>query len=210
MSRNFSTSLTAKVLLGLPALLLTPSILLAETYQSKISFSMDNAEDSNLVQLFVYPPGANEIINEKLQGRIVKPGESAGIIIYNKPGECIYNMRLVFANGEEKVERMTNLCDIDGGSYAHYGSDDRVFKVSNRTNNNMVQFYWRISGGEKWGDDLLGTARIGSRQTVIIPINDGRCLYEFRAVFANGDIVEQEKNVCENNSGVVSDVIFGG
>ena len=118
-------------------------------------------------------------------------------------------MRLVFANGEEKVERLTNLCDIDGGSYALYGSDDRVFQVSNRTNLDMVEFYWRRAGEPKWGTDLLGTATISARQTVIIPVNDGKCLYEFRAVFRNGEILELQKNVCINSRGVVSDVIFG-
>lgn len=210
MSQNFLKSLTPKVLLGLPALLLTPSSLLAENCQPKLSLTIDNYDNSNLVQLYISPSGTDSRSNEKLQGRVVKPGETVDIAIYNKPGECVYDIRAVFANGEEKVERQLNLCEVDGGSYSLYGSDDRVFKVSNRTNNNMVEFYWRKSGQEKWGEDLLGTASIGARQTVIIPINDGKCLYEFRAVFANGQILEQKKNVCENNSGVVSDVIFGG
>jgi hypothetical protein len=210
MSRNFLKSLTAKVLLGLPALLLTPSVLLAESPQPRISLRIDNYEQSNLVQLFVYPPGSDDRIHEKLQGKIVKPGETVDLAIYNKPGECVYDIKAVFANGQEKVERQLNFCDVDGGSYSLYGADDRVFKVSNRSNNNMLEFYWRKSGQETWGEDLLGTASIGGRQTVIIPINDGKCLYEFRAVFANGQILEMKKNVCENNSGVVSDVIFGG
>ncbi len=210
MSRTFLKSLTARALLGLPALLLTPSSLLAQACQPKISLNIDNYGDSNLVQLYISPSGSDSRSNEKLQGRVVKPGETVDIAIYNKPGECVYDIKSVFANGEEKVERQLNLCDVDGGSYSLYGADDRVFKVSNRTNNNMVEFYWRKSGQEKWGEDLLGTASIGARQTVIIPINDGKCLYEFRAVFANGQIVEQQKNVCQNNSGVVSDVIFGG
>lgn len=210
MSRNLLKSLRAKVLLGLPVLLLTPSSLLAESCQPKLSLSVNNYDDSNLIQFYVSPPGSDGRSNEKLQGRVVKPGKTLDIEIYNKPGECVYDIRSVFANGQENIERQTNICDIDGGSYSLYGPDDRVFKVSNRRNNNMVEFYWRKEGDDKWGQDLLGSVSIAAKQTVIIPINDNKCLYEFRAVFANGQISEMKKNVCENNSGVVSEVIFVG
>ncbi|HBE16831.1 MAG TPA: hypothetical protein DEG17_16485 [Cyanobacteria bacterium UBA11149] len=209
MSQNSLKSLIAKVLLALPTILLTPSTLLAENCQPKISLSIDNYDNSNLVQLYISPAGSNAQGNEKLQGRVLKPGETADIAIYNKPGECVYDIKAVFADGKENVERQANLCDIDGGSYSLYGDDDRVFKVSNRTNNNMVEFYWRNSGQDKWGEDLLGSASIGARQTVFIPVDSNKCLYEFRAVFTNGQILDLQQNVCQNNNSVVSDVIFG-
>ena len=208
MSQNFLKSLTAKVLLGLPAILLTPSSLLAERYQPRLSLNLENYDNSNLVQFFVYPPGSDNRIHEKLQGRVVEPGETANIDIYNKPGQCVFDIKAVFANGSENVETQANICDMNGGSYSLYGKNDRVFKVSNRTDQNMVEFYWRKPGYD-WGKDLLGSVSIGARQTVVIPVNDGKCLYEFRAVFANGQIVDQQKNVCRNNTGTVSDVIFG-
>lgn len=207
MKRNFLKSFRAKLLLGLSAILLNPSSLLAETYRPKLSFILENNGNSNIVHLFVYPPGTDDRINEKLQGRLVKPGETADIDIYNKPGECVYDIKTVFANGEENIERQANICDMNGGTYSLYGKDDRVFKVSNRADNDIVEFYWRRPGDD-WGQDLLGSVNIGARQTVVIPVNDSKCLYEFRAVFANGRIAEQAKNVCLNNNSVVSDVIF--
>ncbi|HEY9852528.1 MAG TPA: hypothetical protein V6D28_23860 [Leptolyngbyaceae cyanobacterium] len=207
MAQTFLKFSSAKVLFGLTAILFNPWSLSAETLRPKLTFSVENYGDNNLVHLFVYPQGSDDRINEKLQGRVVKPGETADIDIYNKPGECLFDIKAVFANGEENIERQANICDMNGGTYSLYGKDDRVFKVSNRTDNNIVEFYWR-KPGDNWGRDLLGSVNIGAKQTVVIPVNDARCLYEFRAVFANGRIVEQAKNVCINNNSVVSDVIF--
>lgn len=77
---------------------------------------------------------------------------------------------------------------------------DRRIAVVNLTNVTIQTVNATNVGRADWGIDLLGQHVIPGGQTVVINVEDrtGYCRYDFRAIFANGNIVVRNRvNVCE-------------
>ena len=77
---------------------------------------------------------------------------------------------------------------------------DRRVEIVNQTGYTIQEFYASSVGQNSWQEDILGRDVLPSGHSVVINIDDGTgyCQYDFRAVFDDGDIVEQAAvNVCE-------------
>lgn len=77
---------------------------------------------------------------------------------------------------------------------------DRRVEIVNQTGYTIQEFYASSVGQKSWQEDILGRDVLPSGSSVVINIDDGTgyCKYDFRAVFEDGDIVEQaDVNVCE-------------
>ncbi len=77
---------------------------------------------------------------------------------------------------------------------------DRRVEIVNQTGYTIQEFYASSVGTNAWQEDILGRDVLPSGSSVVINIDDGTgyCKYDFRAVFDDGDIVEQAAvNVCE-------------
>ncbi|WP_372425701.1 hypothetical protein [Salinarimonas chemoclinalis] len=64
----------------------------------------------------------------------------------------------------------------------------------------MMEFYASNVDRSSWEEDILGMDVLGSGYSVDVDIDDGsgQCLFDFRAVFADGDeVVDSRVNVCE-------------
>lgn len=72
-------------------------------------------------------------------------------------------------------------------------AEDIIFILENNTRVNMIEFYASPSGVESWEDDILGENVLRSGKETAININDERrtCNYDFKAKFADGDVVEK-------------------
>lgn len=82
-------------------------------------------------------------------------------------------------------------------------AEDRRVRIINETSWTMVEFYASNVGTNDWEEDILGYDVLGSGDSVMIDIDDGTgyCLYDFRAVFADGDVLVRERiDVCEISS----------
>lgn len=78
------------------------------------------------------------------------------------------------------------------------GADRRV-RIINDTSVTMTQFYASNVDTDSWEEDILGSDVLRSGQSVRVNIDDGTgaCVYDFKAVFADGDVlVRQNINVC--------------
>jgi len=78
--------------------------------------------------------------------------------------------------------------------------NDRNVRIINQTGVTMTHFYASNSGQSDWQEDILGSDVLPSGSSVMINIDDGTgaCLYDFRARFADGDVVENFRiNVCQ-------------
>ncbi|WP_374248245.1 hypothetical protein [Thermomonas sp.] len=77
---------------------------------------------------------------------------------------------------------------------------DRRVRIVNNTSYTMVRFYAsRVSSGS-WEEDILGESTLRPGRSVRIDIDDGSgaCVYDFKAVFSDGDAVIREGvNVCK-------------
>ena len=84
---------------------------------------------------------------------------------------------------------------------------DRRVRVHNDTGVTLTHLYSTSSGQADWGGDILGSDVIGAGQSIIVDFDDGSgaCIFEIRARFADGDVLEEYRiNVCQ-----VSDLTFG-
>ena len=78
-------------------------------------------------------------------------------------------------------------------------TDYRV-RIHNDTGYTLYKFYSTNSGSSKWGSDVLGSSTLpnGSSMMLNFDNSQGYCLFDFRAVFEDGDELQRGNvNVCE-------------
>ncbi len=99
---------------------------------------------------------------------------------------------------------------VEDGSTTYYTVSDgqnRVMDITNRTGVTMTHFYASSSYNNAWGPDQLGSSVLPSGTYMTIDFDDGTssCLYDFQAVFADGDVLEaRQVNVCRETGWVYS------
>ncbi|MGJ3262705.1 MAG: hypothetical protein ACFE0R_05650 [Salinarimonas sp.] len=79
-------------------------------------------------------------------------------------------------------------------------AQNREVTIVNETGVTMTHFYASNVDRTSWEEDILGNDVLQSGYSVPIDIDDGsgQCLFDFRALFADGDeIVDEAVNVCE-------------
>lgn len=92
------------------------------------------------------------------------------------------------------------------GGTATASVQDRNVDVHNDTGVTLTHLYSTNSGQDDWGGDILGSDVIGPGESVTVDFDDGSgaCLFDVRARFADGDVLEQYQiNVCR-----ISDLTF--
>jgi hypothetical protein len=80
---------------------------------------------------------------------------------------------------------------------------DRHVKIINDTGHTIVQFYASNADRDSWEEDILGRETLDPGEEVNINIDDGsgHCVYDFKAVFDDGDVlVRHGINVCTVSS----------
>lgn len=79
-------------------------------------------------------------------------------------------------------------------------AQDRRVRIINDTRHTMVRFYASNSSRTSWEEDILGRRVLPAGQSVMINIDDGSgaCLFDFKAVFDDGDVLTRSQiNVCQ-------------
>lgn len=77
---------------------------------------------------------------------------------------------------------------------------DRRVRIINNSSYDIVEFYASNKGSRSWEEDVLGRNILPSGSSVMINIDDGSgyCVYDFLAVFEDGDeLIKYDNNVCE-------------
>lgn len=67
------------------------------------------------------------------------------------------------------------------------------FQVVNRSATDIVYLYVSSSGRTTWDNDILGNGVLSSGSSITVGFGDPsptQCLYDFKAVFTDGEIVE--------------------
>lgn len=85
-------------------------------------------------------------------------------------------------------------------------AQDRRVRIINAGNITVNSFYASNAQRKSWEEDILGNSVLAPGQSVMININDGSgaCMFDFRAVLADGRKIEQYgMNVCQISSWTV-------
>lgn len=99
------------------------------------------------------------------------------------------------------ISTMTAVVAVIGLAAAPARADeDRHVVLVNETRHTIVEFYASNIGRESWEEDILGEDVLDVGQSMNINIDDGTeaCLYDFKAVFDDGDeLVRNRVDVCK-------------
>ncbi|NIZ62064.1 hypothetical protein DL239_13865 [Sedimentitalea sp. CY04] len=77
---------------------------------------------------------------------------------------------------------------------------DRRVRIVNDTGYVLVEFYGSNKGSTSWEEDILGPDVLRSGQSVMVNFDDGTgyCMFDFKAVFDDGDVLTRKGvNICE-------------
>jgi len=80
---------------------------------------------------------------------------------------------------------------------------DRRVRIINNTGYTIVRFYGSHQDATTWQEDILGNDVLPSGSSVTINFDDGTgyCMFDFRAEFEDGDVLEKYGiNICEIGS----------
>ena len=78
-------------------------------------------------------------------------------------------------------------------------AEDRRVRIINETSHTMLRFYASNVDTDDWEEDILGRGVLRSGQSVVVNIDDGsgHCMFDFKAVFNNGqELIRNNVNVC--------------
>jgi hypothetical protein len=79
---------------------------------------------------------------------------------------------------------------------------DRNVRIHNDTGVTLYRFYSTNSCSSKWGNDVMGTSTLESGSSMRLNFDNkyDYCTFDFRAEFADGDVLEfRDFNVCQES-----------
>ena len=78
-------------------------------------------------------------------------------------------------------------------------AEDRRVTIVNNTGYTITNFYGSNTGSGSWKEDILGKSTIAPGESVVINFDDssGYCMFDFKAVFEDGDeLIDEKVDVC--------------
>lgn len=165
-------------------------------------------------------PSANTNWGPDRMGGTPLPAQAAYPIRLPADGACVYDLRVVYANGNSEEKRSVDLCGVEsvvfagpgtssrgtaqgrtaapGGGSGQRVANDPSFRLVNRGRSAVQEVYATPQGVQSWGQDRLGddTVEAGGTRVIRLP-QDGACVYDVRVVFADGTKTEKRRvNLC--------------
>lgn len=175
------------------------------------SFNLVNRSRQVIERVYASPAGRTDWGRDQLGDDQVEPGGRYAIRL-PADGNCIYDIRVEYANGQSDERRGVNTCTIEdvafpsGGGGGGGGSDrrqqqtgrDPSFRVVNQGRTEVTSVYASPTGEREWGRDRLGDATIPAGRSRVIRMPQGQCMYDVRVVFSDNAAVERRNmNLCE-------------
>ena len=101
------------------------------------------------------------------------------------------------------ISGVTAVVALIGLAAAPANAQDRHVQVLNETQQGIVQFFASNVDRPNWEEDILGENVLPVGQSAVINIDDGSgaCLYDFKAVFEDGqELVRNGIDVCTTDT----------
>ena len=183
---------------------------LAQTAPANPSFNLANRGAQPINELYATPAGVDRWGRDRLANNNLPPGSSFPVRL-PADGNCVYDIRVVYADGQTEEKRRLNACQTEtitfpGGRTTTAApatgrpqapSDDPSFRLVNRARSQVNEVYVSLTGEDSWGTDRLGDETVAAGATRVIRLPPGQCQYDVRVVFANGEATEKRRlNLC--------------
>ena len=177
--------------------------------QSNPSFYLINRDRQTITEVYVSPVTAQGWGRDRLGDRQIAPNGNAPIRLL-ADGRCLFDLRVVYEDGHDEQRRGVNTCNTDKLTFGAAARSSTVpapndnpgrdpsFRVVNQGDREIDEIYARVSGEGEWGRDRLGDAVIESRNYRVIELPYGRCFWDIRLTFEDGQSTEKRRlNLCE-------------
>jgi hypothetical protein len=178
------------------------------TLAADASFTLVNRGANAIKQLFVTPAGDANWGQNRLTGRPIAPG--GNFLVKRRPdGNCILDIKAVFADGKTEERKALNTCNIDAvamgvtqataGPGARKKSADPSIRVVNRGAQEITGFFVAPPGHTDWGTNRLAAGPLPAATEKLIHIDGtGSCLFDLRVVFADHTAKEKrDTDLCK-------------
>lgn len=158
------------------------------------SFNLLNHGRSAITQLFFTPAGDANWGRNRLNGRAIPPGASYAAR-RRLDGNCIFDIRAVFADGRIEDRRNLNTCNVDDVAFgeplarppaAAKPADDPSFRLINRGAQPIAELFATPAGTGTWGQNRLDAGPLPPQADKLVHIDkQGTCLFDLRVVFSD-------------------------
>jgi hypothetical protein len=178
-------------------------------------FTLVNRSPQVIRELFVTPAGNANWGQNHLDGKngnaTAIPTGASFTVRRRADANCIYDIRLVYADGNTEDRRGVNICAADsiivGAAPAPAPldpttgkpGDDPSFRLFNRAAIPIAEIYATPSGLTNWGQNRLGqdVLKPDGKLLVELPRN-GDCYYDLRVVFTDHQArTKKHTNLCK-------------
>ena len=173
--------------------LLLPGAAFAQPAAPNPSFNLVNRGSEPIKQFFATPAGRGNWGRDRLNGVALAPSGKAAIRL-PADGNCIYDLRAVFAGGRSEDKRGLNVCqaeDVAMGE-AKPATAAKFFRLINRGTAPITSIAARAQGTDAWRTNGLRTGPIpvGGDRRIDLPPGGG-CVFDLRATFEGGKSSEK-------------------
>jgi hypothetical protein len=180
--------------------------------QPNPDFWISNTSGKQINEIYVSPSTDTNWGSDWLREHVLASGQRFPIRP-RRDGTCVFDIRVVFADGTSEERRRVNVCNVNEVAFTAAGAAGRAapsqaiadFRLVNRSGRTIQQLFVSAATDQSWGADRLGQNVLpnGRAFTVTLP-RDGTCVYDIRVVYDNNTAAEKRRvNTCE-----VNDVIF--
>ena len=165
-------------------------------------FTLVNRSPRIIRELFVTSAGNANWGQNQLDGKnggVAAIPQGASFIVRRRPEQsCVYDLRLVYADGNTEDRRGVNICAVDNvvigretlsaamDTMTGKPVDDPSVRLFNRAAIPITEAYATPSGLTNWGQNRLGKSTLLPDNTLLVQLpRDGDCYFDLRIVFAD-------------------------
>lgn len=173
--------------------LLVPGWALAQPTANP-SFVLDNRGAVAVKEFYATPAGRANWGRDRLEGRGLATASRVNVHLV-ADGNCIYDVRVVFADGRAEERRGQNTCQsklIAVGETKPAAAEVKSWRLINRGSVPVVEIAARPPGADKWLTDRLPAGPItpGSERAIALPPG-GQCVFDLKVTFEGGKAREK-------------------
>ncbi len=159
------------------------------------SFNLRNRSTSAIRELYVTPAGDERWGRNRLPQPL--PAGASFAVRRRVDGNCIFDIRVVYAEGRTEDRRGVDTCraeDVSVGSGSvgegkgqagRKAADDPSFRLVNRGDQAVIEFYATPAGSGQWGENRLQSPVEAHSDRAVAVARQSSCRFDLKLVLAD-------------------------